>query len=129
MDLGVPETEISLKSALVVDDETLIRQIISAELLALGYQVFTAASADEAIVLLSEGSSFDLLITDVRMPGSMDGIELSRKMRECCVEQQIIIMSGFTGYDAVNSQEFLHFLQKPFTAKRLREEISRLVHV
>ena len=63
---------------LVTDDEPLIRLDARAVLEDAGYVVVEAASADEALRLLAESSKFEAILTDIDMPGSIDGLELAR---------------------------------------------------
>src|SRR5512139_3951483 len=77
---------------LVVDDESAQRQLLSGSL-SRDYSVVTAASGLEATQLLSH-RSFDLIITDERMPG-MTGIELIRWVREHAPEIPIVVMTAY----------------------------------
>jgi len=72
-----------VETVLVVEDEVLIRITISEYLRSCGYKVFEAASADEAIVVLQQSDlTIDMVLSDVEMPGSMDGFGLSRWIRQ-----------------------------------------------
>ena len=67
---------------LVVEDEILIRVVIADYLRSCGYRVIEAASADEAIVILQHTElEVDVVFSDIEMPGSMDGFELSKWLR------------------------------------------------
>jgi CheY-like chemotaxis protein len=67
---------------LVVEDEILIRMVIADYLRSCGYRVIEAASADEAIVILQHTElEVDVVFSDIEMPGSMDGFELSKWLR------------------------------------------------
>lgn len=67
---------------MVVEDEFLIRIMITDELRAAGYQVVECGTADEAIDVLRSGISIGVMFTDIRMPGSMDGASLARTVRQ-----------------------------------------------
>jgi len=69
---------------LVVDDETSIRIVVIKALREAGFQVIAAASADEAVILLAARAAVDLILTDFRMPGSMNGLGLARLVRRSC---------------------------------------------
>jgi len=60
---------------LLVEDETLTRLMLAERFEALGHTVVEAAGADEALSLLRNGNAFDLLFTDIKMPGTIDGLE------------------------------------------------------
>ena len=81
-------TDVTLKArfsetVLIVEDEVLIRLVISEYLRDCGYRVIEAANADEALVVLKqEELVIDIVLSDVEMPGSMDGFGLARWIRE-----------------------------------------------
>ncbi len=66
------------RNIVVVDDEPQILGLMKRKLEKEGFSVTSASSADEAVNLFSQGISPDILITDLRMPGSCDGLELCR---------------------------------------------------
>jgi len=85
-----------LRTILVVDDEILLRLSIADEFRAHGYAVVEAANADEALSILQSGTVIHAVFTDVRMPGSMDGIELARRIRAEWPEISVVVASGTT---------------------------------
>jgi CheY-like chemotaxis protein len=67
---------------LVVEDEILVRMVIADYLRSCGYRVIEAASADEALIVLQHKEfEVDVVFSDIEMPGSMDGFELSKWLR------------------------------------------------
>src|SRR5437588_12045320 len=71
------------ETVLVVEDEVLIRMVIAQYLRDCGYRVIEAASADEAVVVLRQAElRIDVVLSDVEMPGSMDGFALARWVRQ-----------------------------------------------
>jgi len=86
-------------TVLIVEDEVLIRMLLSEALRQEGYAVVEAATADEALSVLESSSSPDVLITDVRMPGSIDGFELAAYVRRTKPELKVIITSGHASPD------------------------------
>ena len=67
---------------LVVEDEVLVRMMVGDTLREQGYAVIEAANADEAITVLRSATHIDLVLTDIRMPGAIDGLGLARVIRE-----------------------------------------------
>jgi len=65
------------KAILVADDEEDIRLVVSEALAAAGFMVLNAESGPEALRILEANPGIDLLFTDIRMPGGMDGFELA----------------------------------------------------
>lgn len=80
---------------LVVDDEQDLCEILRFNLEAEGYEVATAASAEEA---LGKGGGFDLLLLDV-MLGGMSGFDLARRLRECGDQTPVIFLTALGGHD------------------------------
>ncbi len=112
------------ESVLLVEDEEGARHGLAEMLTMLGYQVTSASSGEEAEALPPE-SPFDLLLTDLLLPG-MHGGEVARRMRQRWPRVKVIVMSGYAEDEAVRqglSQEGTHFLQKPFTLEVLAREL------
>jgi CheY-like chemotaxis protein len=65
---------------LLVEDDVLVRDVMAEELREAGYTVIVAANAREALEILAAGVPLDAVITDVEMPGGMDGISLARRL-------------------------------------------------
>jgi len=107
---------------LLVEDEDPVRSITRRTLERLGYEVVEAADGHAALARLNgEGDDFDLLLTDVVMPG-MSGPQLLRKLRERRPNVPVIFMSGYLGHqdlDAALRNPETPVLQKPFTADQL----------
>lgn len=106
----------SPRLALVVDDEVLIRMFVADELRAAGLKVLEAANADEAIEMLNAVLNVDLLLTDVHMPGRMDGLELAKQVRSLYPGMRIILASNDESAIAIADFEFI---AKPFNVARL----------
>jgi CheY-like chemotaxis protein len=81
---------------LIAEDEFIIRLTIAEFLRDEGYDVIETANADEALDVLKAGISVDLLFTDVRMPGSMDGCALAQKVRAGWPTTPVILTSAFS---------------------------------
>ena len=79
---------------LVVEDEESVRTVIGEQLQSLGYQVVQAGNADQALEQLSTGH-FDLLLTDVVMPGRLSGKGLSDEVARLWPDTRIVFMSGY----------------------------------
>ena len=71
-----------MSTVLVVEDETLLLLSICEALASEGYEVLTAANADEAIEILESRNDINTVFTDVEMPGSMDGLRLAAAVRD-----------------------------------------------
>jgi CheY-like chemotaxis protein len=80
---------------LVVEDEKAVRAIVGEQLGSLGYDVKLARDADQALELL-KSHSFDLVITDVVMPGRLNGRGLAEEIKRTWPETRIVFMSGYS---------------------------------
>ncbi len=100
---------------LVVEDEMLIRIMVSDSLRDAGLNVIEAANADEAICILHSGVTIDLMLSDVRMPGSMDGLELLDYSLEMFPTLPVIITSGHSLPNDALARGARHFLGKPYS--------------
>jgi CheY-like chemotaxis protein len=83
-------------TVLVVEDEVIVRMTIAEYLRDEGYDVIEAGTADEALAVLQRGTDIDLVFTDVRMPGSIDGCELARRVRARWPKLPVILTSGYS---------------------------------
>ena len=118
-----PALQTSAGTALLVDDEELVR-ISTADMLSdLGYRVVDASSAEEALRLLKEGLSPDLLVTDHLMPG-MTGAELARRIRRHHPDLPVLLVSGYAEVDSHAAD--LPRLTKPFRQKDLAARVAAL---
>jgi CheY-like chemotaxis protein len=103
----------SLPVLLVVEDEVLTRFLVAEALRAAGFAVIEAANADEALEVLATATPVDVLITDVEMPGSIDGLGLAPLARSARPHLRIVIASGCVGTDAAVEVADL-FIRKPY---------------
>lgn len=83
-------------TVLIAEDEFPVRLTIAEFLRDQGYEVIEVDNADEALAIFKSGKSVDLLFTDVRMPGTMDGCELARRVRAEWPATPIILTSGYS---------------------------------
>jgi len=114
-------------TVLVVEDEVVVRALLAEEMRAAGMLVVEAASADEAWAFLQAGGTADLMVSDVTMPGSMDGIALMRLVRGVRPSMKIVMTSGNLG--PRDMKEFDGFMQKPYAFSEAVEVAARLLGV
>ena len=111
---------------LLVDDEPLLLMSMAADLQDAGFAVIEAANADQALAALNTIPSISLVCTDVRMPGSMDGIGLARRVRAERPELPVLLVSGeITGRHEPNIADAR--LIKPIDAAELLNTVRRLL--
>jgi CheY-like chemotaxis protein len=115
---------------LVVDDDAELRESVAMLLSELGYQVKTAAAAGPALALLGEtGHRIAVLLTDILMPGGMNGFELANQAKALLPDLCVIYTTGYPS-DALPEAGALHgkLLMKPWELGELLGEIERCVH-
>jgi CheY-like chemotaxis protein len=115
---------VSPRTALVVEDEPLLADVIKWALEEEGYEVEAAATGDEAAQTFTL-RSFDLMITDIRMPGKIDGWALANVVRNQAPTMPIVFMSGYTP-NAPSLPPYSIFLQKPFRPEQLLDAVAKL---
>jgi CheY-like chemotaxis protein len=113
----------AIGTALLVDDEELVRMSTADMLTDLGYKVVEAASAEEALTLLNRGLRPDLLVTDHLMPG-MNGTDLARSVRSARPNIQVLVVSGYAETDGIAPD--LPRLTKPFRNADLAASLAAL---
>lgn len=109
---------------LVVEDELFIRMSISDAFRDEGYTVIEAFNADEAVDVLTAGTAVDLVFSDVRMPGSLDGIGLLKFIKERFSNLPVVLASGHLEPNVALAEGANHFLSKPFHIGTVLEVIA-----
>ncbi|MGR4890679.1 MULTISPECIES: response regulator [unclassified Sphingopyxis] len=113
------------QTILVVEDEFLIRFMLADSLRDIGYEVLEAADGEEGFDILSSGQLVDLLVTDVRMPGGIDGMELTRRSKSLAPGRPVIVCSAHLFRSESHPAD--EFLAKPYTVAELANAIARLI--
>lgn len=114
------------KKVLLVEDEALIRVIGTDALEEAGYDVLEAGSADEALEVLEAYNEVLVLFTDIRMPGSLNGLELARIVHERWPKMKLLLTSGDTWPSENEIPDDGRFLPKPYRVETLRREIDEM---
>jgi len=121
--------EKSPEKILVVDDEELIIQLLRDYLADLGYEVFTAYSSEEVLEKIGDGFDFDLVLSDINLPGK-SGIELLRIIRELKTDIPVVLLTGLKTLDnAISAVKngATDYITKPFELKSVGQVIERIL--
>jgi CheY-like chemotaxis protein len=113
------------KAVLVVDDEVLIRSFVRDILEDEGYVVKEAANVHEALTALEE-SGVSVVLTDIEMPGGLNGLDLARMVRVMWPTMPLIVTSGRTLPRPVELPPHTLVLTKPFSPERLVSLIKQV---
>ena len=111
-------------TALLVEDNADVAEVGREMLMQLGYAVDIASNADRALEMIGR-RSFDLVMSDIVMPGSMNGIELARTIRKRRPGQPIMLVTGYAATVGNAAAEFV-VLRKPYRFEELRQSIVKV---
>jgi PAS domain S-box-containing protein len=93
---NAPGVQRGNETILVVEDDSLVRDYVLTQLHSMGYVTLDAANAAEALAIVEAGQEFDLLFTDVIMPGAMNGRQLANEIRNIRPALKVLYTSGYT---------------------------------
>jgi CheY-like chemotaxis protein len=116
----------SASRILLVEDDPLLRLGASAVLSDAGYEVLEAADAEEAIAMLEHEPNIRVMISDIQMPGSIDGVKLAHAVRRRWPPIEVLLTSGRHIPGAGELPERVRYLPKPFAAPELLAEVGAL---
>ena len=122
----LPMGAVRSERVLLVEDEAVVRSVVERTLQRAHYRVMTATSGEEALQSTESEAPFDLLITDVMMPG-MTGWELGKSLQQRWPGLRVLYMSGYTEGAASDGVAREPFLQKPFMPAELLAIVRKLL--
>jgi len=118
------------ETVLVVEDDDGVRAGAVEVLESLGYGVFSARNADEALVILRGGHTIDVLFTDVVMPGDIKTTELARRARELHPRIAVLFTSGYTENAIIHNRRLdpgVQLLSKPYRKEDLARKLRTVL--
>ncbi len=118
------------EAVLLVDDDSLVRMLVREVLADLGYIAFEAADGATGLGILHSGARVDLLVTDIGLPGGMNGRQLADAARIARPGLRVLFITGYAENAAISHghlEPWMHVLTKPFTMEALGSRISRLL--
>lgn len=114
-----------MSTALLIEDEFLIRELAEAYLSDAGFEVTAARDGREALEVLERGTQFDLIFTDIRMPGGVDGRDVAEAAKKLIPGIRIVYATGYS--DAAGGlAEREVCIEKPYTMATLRRVLGEL---
>ena len=115
-------------AVLVVEDDPLLRMVAVDLVTDMGFPVYEAGGADEAIVVLERRSDIGALFTDVNMPGTMDGLELAQCVRRRWPSIGLIVTSGRPQSPGRGIPPGSVFLSKPYRGAQLERTLREIIN-
>jgi PAS domain S-box-containing protein len=118
------------ETVLVVDDEPTVRMLVGDTLTELGYKGIEAADAASGLKVLESDVKIDLLITDVGLPGGMNGKEMADEARKHRPDLKVLFITGYAENAAVTNGRLepgMHVLSKPFPIDKLAARIRSII--
>lgn len=115
---------------LLVEDNDLVRRHVEGLLKSLGYSVLSASNGADAIVILEQDSSIDMILTDVVMPGGISGKVLADRAQAIRPGLPVLFTSGYTENAIVHHGRLdpgVQLLQKPFRRQELASKVRRVL--
>ena len=113
---------------LLVEDEDMVRTIATRALTRAGYEVTACADGEEGLDEVKGGAEFDLVVSDVVMPG-MDGPAMARGIRELRPDMPILFMSGYAEEQLRKDIDMaeMHFIAKPFSVQDIGDKVAEIL--
>ncbi|MBW8744979.1 MAG: response regulator [Sphingomonas sp.] len=115
-------------TVLVAEDDEHVAELVSEMLRELGYKSKRGASAAEALRLLEETGPFDLVLSDMIMPGKMNGLELAQEVVRREPGTPVVLMTGYSEAAATAAAEGFPLLVKPYTIEAMGEVLGQALH-
>jgi CheY-like chemotaxis protein len=118
------------ETVLIVDDEPTVRMLVTEVLEDLGYAAIEAADAASGLKVLQSDVRIDLLITDVGLPGGLNGRQMADAGRERRPKLKVLFITGYAENAVLSNGHLLpgmHVLTKPFTIDRLASRIKEII--
>lgn len=113
---------------LLVEDDALVRNHVAAQLERLGYAVTALDCAPKALSLMRDDGDFDLVLSDIRMPGELNGTDLARELRALYPDLPILLTSGFPDSDGIpRDLRRVGFLAKPYRRQALADKVCAML--
>lgn len=119
------------ETILLVENDITLMEVIRSTLEEIGYRVITADSAESATkIFTSQKDTIDLLLSDVVLPGDVNGLQLAQKLCEFSPQLRVLYMSGYTNKAILSqgiSEVNMAFIQKPFQPKLLADKVREIL--
>ena len=115
-------------SILLVEDEDMVRAVAERALTRAGYTVTSCADGEEGLTAVEQGGAFDLVVSDVVMPG-LDGPAMAREIRKLKPQLPVLFMSGYAEEQLRKDIDIpnMHFMPKPFSVQQIGDRVAAIM--
>ncbi|MGI4847223.1 MAG: PAS domain-containing protein [Janthinobacterium lividum] len=131
MELANAPRGLAGETVLVVDDEPTIRMLMGDVLNELGYRAIEAEDGAAGLRLLNSGMRIDLVISDVGLPGGMNGRQMADAARVTRADLKVLFITGYAEHTVLSHGHLepgMHVMTKPFTMEAMASRIRELIH-
>jgi PAS domain S-box-containing protein len=118
------------ETVLIVDDEPTVRMLVADTLSELGYQAIETGDAASGLRVLKSDARVDLLVSDVGLPGGMNGKQMADEARKSRPDLKVLFITGYAENAAISNGHLepgMHVLSKPFAIDRLAARIRAII--
>ncbi len=112
---------------MLVEDDSHVAELLVDMLEELGYRAEWKLNAADALSAMESGPRPDLLLSDMVMPGAMNGLDLARKVRGKWPDMPVLLMTGYSAAASAVAREEIALLTKPYRMEQLREKLDALL--
>lgn len=122
-----PDEKPGVRRILVVEDDLLVAEVAVAVLTDMGHAVDLRQDAPSALALLRENGGFDLVFSDIVMPGGMSGIELAEQIAETFPSLPILLATGYSNAALAPGALRFPVLAKPYSVQELSRRVTQML--
>jgi DNA-binding NtrC family response regulator len=115
------------RSVLIVEDEPLIRSLCAEVFDDAGFTVVEADDGDAALAILGSDVAIDAIVTDILMPGTVDGLALRRKVEQTWPNVKVVVTSGHMAVERAELSENHVFVPKPYQFLEMVRQVETLL--
>jgi PAS domain S-box-containing protein len=129
-ELTIANVQTGNERILVVEDDSLVREYVSAQLTGLGYHVVAVGDGPSALQVIQKGEAFDLLFTDVVMPGGMSGRDVADEIQKLRPTLPVLFTSGYTENAIFHHDRLdpgVQLLAKPYRREDLANKVRLVI--
>lgn len=107
------------RTLLLIEDEAALRELVAEAMADMGFEVTAVANGAQGLAAMEGEARYDLIVSDVMMPGGISGIELAERAATLQPQARVLLVSGLAKVQLPRLPERVGFLQKPYRLAQL----------